>query len=142
VQPEDTNPCTLYLLRAPNGELVPGRVLETHRLWELRFAGPLPRVSIERAVSNTADRVIGYLALADRISCPRDGQRDHLECPICPGLRKRRELLLQAPCAYLSEDPGEASSQLLAYHQGLYEVPGANQACPTLTVVDGIYEWL
>jgi hypothetical protein len=63
-------PDKLYLVRTPNGSLLPGRIVETRRLWEMRLADPAPHLSAERIPSRSEARVVGYLALALHLSDP------------------------------------------------------------------------
>jgi hypothetical protein len=60
----DIDPYTIYLVRTPNGSFRPGRIVETGRLWEMRFADAVPHPSADQAPSRATHRTVGYLALA------------------------------------------------------------------------------
>lgn len=95
----------VYFVRLPDGGLAPGRVLETHRLWERRRHDALPHVSADLTPSRTETRVVGLLAIADRSM--RGGLPEHLEA-----LRQARRLVL-------ADDPDEARHGLMTYEEEL-----------------------
>ncbi|MEJ8654769.1 hypothetical protein WKI65_43725 [Streptomyces sp. MS1.AVA.3] len=96
---------SLYTVRVPNGDYVPGRILETHRLWERRWNDAVPRVSTEPKPSRTKGRVVGLLAVADRTV--GRGRPDHLEA------------LRQVPQLLLSSDPQEAERAVAGFFDEL-----------------------
>ncbi|MFF8617101.1 hypothetical protein [Streptomyces sp. NPDC015350] len=63
---QDIDPRTLYSLRVPNDDYAPGRILETHRLWERRWDDATPYLSRETCPCRAQDRVVGFLAVTDR----------------------------------------------------------------------------
>ncbi|MFF4337482.1 hypothetical protein [[Kitasatospora] papulosa] len=89
-----------YLLRMPNDGFAPGRVLETHRLWELRIGDPVPHVSTEQVPSRSESRVVGYLAIADRT--------------VGAGSPENLEILSLTPRLVLSDDPDHARRAVVA----------------------------
>ncbi|GAA0464318.1 hypothetical protein ACFQ2B_40780 [Streptomyces stramineus] len=94
---------TLYNLRMPNGDYAPGRLLETHRLWERRWDDGIPYVSAETRPSRTEQRVVGLLAVADRTVGA--GRADHLEA------------LRQVPQLVLVDDPNAARQGLITFQE-------------------------
>ncbi|KAB7835548.1 hypothetical protein [Streptomyces mobaraensis] len=94
ISADDIDVHALYSLRMPNGDYAPGRILETHRLWERRLTDGIPYVSTETRPSRAEDRVVGFLAVADRTIDA--GRPDHLEA------------LRQVPQLVLADDPDEA----------------------------------
>lgn len=67
---DDIDPYTIYLVRTPNDSLRPGRIVETHRLWEMRFADAVPHPSADKVPSRAAHKTVGYLALAVYLDNP------------------------------------------------------------------------
>ncbi|MFF3787158.1 hypothetical protein [Streptomyces sp. NPDC001933] len=100
---QDIDVHSLYSLRMPNGNYAPGRILETHRLWERRWNDGIPYVSTQTEPSRSESRVVGLLAIADRTigaGCP-----DHLEP------------LLQIPLLVLADDPDQARQDLISFQE-------------------------
>jgi hypothetical protein len=87
VLPQDVNPYALYVARMPNGDYVQARIVETHRLWERHVDALLPNVFTLVAPHRTDRRVVGYLALADRTTCPREGTATTTPARSAPGCR-------------------------------------------------------
>ncbi|TSB32011.1 hypothetical protein [Streptomyces benahoarensis] len=109
----------LYSLRMPNGDYAPGRILETHRLWERRWNDGIPYVSTETEPSRTEYRVVGFLAVADRtVGAGRPG---HLEA------------LLEVPRLVLVDDPGEARQALITFHDEMSRI-GPERRLGDLTI--------
>ncbi|MGW2109409.1 hypothetical protein [Streptomyces sp. NPDC001948] len=100
---QDIDLRTLYSLRMPNGNYNPGRILETHRLWERRWNDTTPYVSTETKPSRTKHRVVGLLAVADHTEGA--GSPDHLEA------------LLQVPLLVLVDDPDQARQGLISFQE-------------------------
>lgn len=103
VRGEDVDLRTLYEVRGPNGNRLPGRILETHRLWELPWSGGVPFVSDSPRPLRERTRVVGFLAIADYTVGA--GSEEHLQ------------LLREAPTLVLVDDPGQARAGLEAYSE-------------------------
>lgn len=93
---------TLYTVRAPNGALCPGRVLETHRLWEFSLDGlsPAPLATPMRS----RWRVLGLLAITNRTISPAPSDVARL-------------VTFGRPV--LSDDPGDARRALAMWQEEL-----------------------
>ncbi|WP_424863842.1 hypothetical protein [Streptomyces sp. MMS24-I29] len=105
IRAQDIDLRTLYNLRMPNGDYVPGRIIEAHRLRERRWNDGIPYVSTETEPSRSEQRVVGLLAVADRTVGA--GSRDHLEA------------LRQIPLLVLADDPDQAHDALFSFQEEL-----------------------
>ncbi|MEU9056538.1 hypothetical protein AB0D37_40155 [Streptomyces sp. NPDC048384] len=95
------DPRALYSVLVPRGDYVPGRILETHRLWERRWNDPLPYVSQATRPIKSDARTVGFLTIADY--------------SVGAGAPEHLQLLREAPSIVLSDDPAEARRALAAY---------------------------
>ncbi|MFB7836246.1 hypothetical protein [Streptomyces sp. NPDC056056] len=100
---QDIDLRTLYSLRVPNDDYAPGRILETHRLWERRWDDATPYVSRETRPRRAKDRVVGFLAVTDRTVAA--GHPDHLEALLC------------VPPLVLVDDPDQARQGLISFQE-------------------------
>ncbi|MFJ5843234.1 hypothetical protein ACIQGO_42070 [Streptomyces shenzhenensis] len=88
---------TLYMVRATNDDLLPGRVLETDRLSEVTWTDRCPRISADRCPSRGRRRTVGFLAIANRTVQPHPDDLARL---------------LELPRPYWTHDPEAARRAL------------------------------